>query len=63
VVELGQPWRNRRAGLSENLLTPGQMVTLYGHRSADAGERRMAVVRTVIDGRNYVLYPRQNSLN
>jgi hypothetical protein len=56
VVEVGQPWRNERAGLSEELLNVGRVITAHGHRSSREGERVMKAERVVIDGRNYILY-------
>jgi hypothetical protein len=57
IAEIGQPWRNARAGLTDNLLAPGVEVTLLGHRSADPDELRMKAERVVIGGTMYVLYP------
>ena len=57
VVEVGQPWRNARAGLRDELLRVGQVITAHGHRSAKEGERVMKAERVVIDGRHYNLYP------
>lgn len=57
VIEVGQPWRNARAGLSEELLSVGRVITAHGHRSAREGERVMKAERVVIDGQNYNLYP------
>jgi Family of unknown function (DUF6152) len=57
VVEIGQPWRNERAGLTEDILSMGTSVTAHGHRSADASERLVKAERLVIAGRDYVLYP------
>jgi hypothetical protein len=57
VVEIGQPWRNERAGLTEDLLAKGTEVTAYGHRSAREGERLMKAERLVIAGKDYNLYP------
>ncbi|PSJ47637.1 hypothetical protein C7H85_02055 [Zobellella endophytica] len=57
VVEVGQPWRNERAGLTAELLTPGQVITAHGHRSAREGERLMKAERVVINGESYALYP------
>lgn len=56
VIEVGQPWRNQRAGLTEGLLGEGTSVTVQGHRSADPEERRVKAVAVVIDGEEYVLY-------
>ena len=57
VVEIGQPWRNQRAGLTEELLEEGQVVTAHGHRSAKSGERLLKAERVVIDAESYNLYP------
>ena len=57
VVEVGQPWRNARAGLSEEILSVGRVITAHGHRSSREGERLMKAERVVIDGKNYNLYP------
>ncbi|WP_445398452.1 DUF6152 family protein [Zobellella sp. An-6] len=57
VVEVGQPWRNKQAGLAAELLGLGQVITAHGHRSAKAGERLMKAERVVIDGESYLLYP------
>jgi hypothetical protein len=61
VVEVGQPWRNERAGLSAELLFVGQIMTVHGHRSAREGERLVKAERVVIDGRDYNLYPDRKS--
>lgn len=57
IVEIGQPWRNERAGLTEDLLTKGTEVTIHGHRSAREGERLMKAESVMIGGKRYVLYP------
>jgi hypothetical protein len=61
VVEVGQPWRNTRAGLSETLLSIGRVITVHGHRSSKADERLMKAERVVINGENYNLYPDRES--
>ena len=61
VVEVGQPWRNERAGLTEALLSVGRVITVHGHRSAKTGERFVKAERVVIDGENYSLYPDRES--
>jgi hypothetical protein len=61
VVEVGQPWRNTRAGLREELLRVGQVITAHGHRSSKEGERVMKAERMVIDGQHYNLYPDRES--
>ncbi|MCL4800866.1 MAG: hypothetical protein KJ025_14845 [Burkholderiales bacterium] len=61
IVEVGQPWRNQRAGLTDDLLGVGRVITVHGHRSARPEERLMKAERVVIDGKSYVLYPRRSS--
>jgi len=55
VVEVGQPWRNERAGLTEALLQEGRIVTVHGHRSVNQAEFLVKAERVVIDGRDYTL--------
>lgn len=57
TVEVGQPWRNERAGLEEGDLAPGVELTVSGEPSADADEKRLKVERLWIDGTLYELYP------
>ena len=57
TVEVGQPWRNERAGLSDAMLAVGREVTVSGARSADAAEKRVKAERVIIDGQTYNLYP------
>jgi hypothetical protein len=61
VVEIGQPWRNERAGLTERLLNAGTTVTAHGHRSANKAEKLMKAERIVIAGKDYNLYPDRTS--
>jgi len=61
LVEVGQPWRNQRAGLTADVLRPGRIMTVHGHRSVRQAERRVKAERVVIDGRDYVLYPNRKS--
>ena len=57
TVEIGQPWRNAQAGLTEQMLKPGTRLRIHGHRSARKGERLMKAERLVIAGKSYNLYP------
>ena len=61
VVEVGQPWRNERAGLTPALLSVGRLITVHGHRSAKESERLVKAERVVIDGKSYNLYPDRES--
>ncbi|MDJ0623158.1 MAG: hypothetical protein QNJ17_09335 [Desulfocapsaceae bacterium] len=60
VVEVGQPWRNSRVDLTDNLVK-GRVITVHGHRSANADVRLVKAERVVIDGEDYNLYPNRES--
>ncbi len=57
IVEVGQPWRNERVGLTDAMLAPGAELTLVGKRSVDPKEKKMKVERVIIKGRPFDLYP------
>jgi hypothetical protein len=57
IAEIGQPWRNAQAGLTDDMLAPGVEVTLEGHRSRDPEEKVMKAERVIIAGRMHNLYP------
>ena len=56
-VEVGQPWRNERAGLTDAMLAKGATLVIVGKRSADAKERRVKAERIIIGGKNFDLSP------
>ena len=57
LVEVGQPWRNDRAGLTNEMMAKGVTLTIVGKRSTEPTEQRMKAERIVIDGRRFDLYP------
>ena len=57
TVEVGQPWRNAEAGLTDAMLAPGTEITAQGQRSAKADELVMKAERIIIGGTLYNLYP------
>ena len=57
TVEVGQPWRNSRAGLKDGDLAPGVVLTVSGEPSADPDEKLLKVERLWIDGAEFELYP------
>lgn len=57
IVEVGQPWRNERAGLRDEMLARGVRLTVAGHRHADPKKRVFKAERITIDGKKYDLYP------
>lgn len=61
VVEIGQPWRNKRAGLDDDMFTIGRRVTAHGHRAADPARRLLKAEWLMIDGRRHDLYPDRDS--
>jgi Family of unknown function (DUF6152) len=57
TVEVGQPWRNSRAGLEDGDLAEGVVLTVSGEPSADPDEKLLKVERLWIDRTLYELYP------
>ena len=57
TAEIGQPWRNAQAGLTDAMLVAGTELTLEGHRSRDPDEKVMKAERVIIAGTTYDLYP------
>ncbi len=60
TVEVGQPWRNERAGLKDGDLVPGVEATFIGEPSADISDRLMKAERIQIGARLYQLYPQRD---
>lgn len=60
TVEVGQPWRNERAGLKDGDLAEGVRIRVVGEPSADASETRLKVERLYLSDREYILYPGRN---
>ncbi len=57
TVEVGQPWRNSRAGLSDGDFAEGTEITIEGEPAADMDEKLMKAERITIAGTLYELYP------
>lgn len=57
MIEVGQPWRNARAGLTDSMLAPGAEIVVRGHRSADPAQRVVKAERIVVQGATFDLYP------
>lgn len=60
TIEVGQPWRNERAGLEDGDLAPGVEVRIEGEPAAGASERRLKAERLWIGDRTYELYPERD---
>jgi hypothetical protein len=57
IVEVGQPWRNEKAGLKDEMLAKGAKLTVSGHKHVDPKKRIFKAERIIIDGRKFDLYP------
>ena len=57
TAEVGQPWRNERAGLADAMMAPGTEITIRGKRHADPAQLIVKAEVVVIGGTEYVLYP------
>jgi hypothetical protein len=60
TVEVGQPWRNERAGLKDAMLVKGVELTIHGHRAKDPKLKVVKANRVVIKGQTYKLYPERS---
>ncbi len=60
TVEVGQPWRNERAGLKDGDLAPGVEIRVEGEPSAKVEDRLLKVERLWLGERKYELYPARN---
>jgi Family of unknown function (DUF6152) len=57
TIEVGQPWRNERAGLKDGDLSEGVEIKVIGEPAADKSDRRLKVERLFVGDREYILYP------
>ena len=57
TAEVGQPWRNERAGLEDGDLVAGVEIRVIGEPAADVSERLIKVERLYLGEREYILYP------
>lgn len=57
TAEIGQPWRNARAGLKPADLVPGVEIKIVGEPSADIKDKRVKAERIYIGKREFILYP------
>ncbi|MCL5778428.1 DUF6152 family protein [Limibaculum sp. FT325] len=56
-VEVGQPWRNERAGIPDGAMAEGVEIRVIGEPSADISDRRIKAERLTIGDVEYQLYP------
>ncbi|NSX54140.1 DUF6152 family protein [Parasulfitobacter algicola] len=57
TAEVGQPWRNERAGLTDAMFATGTELTILGERSADPAQLVVKAEAIIIAGETYLLYP------
>lgn len=57
TVEVGQPWRNEQAGLTDKDLAEGVEIRIIGEPSANIEDRLMKAERFYLGEREYILYP------
>lgn len=57
TVEVGQPWRNSRAGLKDGDLAVGVEIKAIGEPSANPADKLLKAERLFLGDREYVLYP------
>ena len=60
TVEVGQPWRNERAGLADGDLAPGVEIRAVGEPAAEPEAKLLKAERLYIGGREYALYPERS---
>lgn len=60
TVEVGQPWRNERAGVKQGDLAEGVEIRVIGEPAADMEEKRVKAERFYIGGREFILYPNRD---
>ncbi len=60
TVEVGQPWRNERAGLKDGDLAVGVEVKIIGQPSADVEQRLLKAEKIYIGETLYNLYPNRD---
>jgi hypothetical protein len=60
TVEVGQPWRNERAGVEAGDLAEGVEIRVIGEPSANPEDHRVKAERFHLGEREYILYPDRN---
>lgn len=60
TIEVGQPWRNERAGLKDGDLAPGVEIRAVGEPAADPADKRLKAERLYLGERAYILYPERD---
>lgn len=59
-VEVGQPWRNERAGVKDGDLAEGVEIRVIGEPAENKEDKRVKAEKFYIAGKEYVLYPERD---
>ena len=59
-VEVGQPWRNERAGLKDGDLAEGVEIRVIGEPASSEEEKLLKAERFYLGDQEYVLYPERS---
>jgi hypothetical protein len=57
TVEVGQPWRNERAGLKDGDLAEGVEIRVVGEPSADPARKVLKAEKIYLGDKEHALYP------
>lgn len=57
TVEVGQPWRNERAGLKDEDFSVGNEMRFIGEPADDTSKKLMKAERIYFKGKEHSLYP------
>jgi hypothetical protein len=57
TVEVGQPWRNARAGLKDEDFAIGNEMRFIGEPAADTSKKLLKAIRIFFKGKEFKLYP------
>ncbi|WP_416899453.1 MAG: DUF6152 family protein [Minwuia sp.] len=60
TAEVGQPWRNERAGLKDSDFAVGNEIKLIGEPAANIEDKLIKVERLYIGEKLYELYPERD---
>jgi hypothetical protein len=60
TFEVGQPFRNERAGLKDGDLAVGVTIRVIGEPAADSSNKRLKVERLFLGDRQFELYPERD---
>ena len=60
TVEVGQPWRNKEAGVKDGDLAEGVEIRVLGEPSADINKKLLKAEKFFLGEKEYILYPRRD---